>query len=271
MSRRVPTAATACRRSRREEGQTVVIVAVFMVVLLAVLGLVIDVGELYLTQRHLQTAADSAALAAAQDLPNSSSNACTYSASPAGATTCTVDGTNVLLAPSGNNYNSRYGNVQTTAAVECLSVSSAGTTCQTGTACNDPAGYGPAGDGDNLGCNAIKVTEQTTVKPFFMQILGFGGQNVTATSTAGIAGGTPHPLDVEMIDDTTASMRTDDTCGGTPPGGLPRDRRVKPGPHAGGLRKGRYQGVPHPALPVSALAWRTATSRTRRTPPRSTR
>ena len=174
-------------------GQTVVIVAVFMVVLLAVLGLVIDVGELYLTQRHLQTAADSAALAAAQDLPNSSSNACSYSASPAGATTCTVDGTNVLLAPSGANYNSRYGNVQTSAAVECLSVASAGTTCQTGTACNDPAGYSPAGDGDNLGCNAIKVTEQTTVKPFFMQILGFGGQNVTATSTAGIAGGTPHP------------------------------------------------------------------------------
>ena len=91
-----------------------------MVVLLAVLGLVIDVGELYLTQRHLQTAADSAALAAAQDLPNSSSNACSYSASPAGATTCTVDGTNVLLAPSGANYNSRYGNVQTSAAVECL-------------------------------------------------------------------------------------------------------------------------------------------------------
>ncbi len=214
MNRRVPRAGRAFWR--REGGQTVVIVAVFMVVLLAVLGLVIDVGELYLTQRHLQTAADSAALAAAQDLPNSSSNACSYSASPAGATTCTVDGTNVLLAPSGANYNSRYGNVQTSAAVECLSVASAGTTCQTGTACNDPAGYSPAGDGDNLGCNAIKVTEQTTVKPFFMQILGFGGQNVTATSTAGIAGGTPHPLDVEMIDDTTASMQTADTCGGTP-------------------------------------------------------
>jgi hypothetical protein len=200
--------------SRRDEGQTIVIVALCMVVFLGMAGLVIDVANLYVTQRHLQTAADAAALAAAQDLPNSSSSACAYSASTAGSSTCTVNGTNVALAANGDNYATTFGNVQTMAKVECVSVASAGTACQTGTAC--PGQYNPAGTTSNLGCNAIKVTEQTTVTPFFMGVLGFGSQTVTASATAGLSGGTPEPLDVEMIDDTTASMGDADTCGGTP-------------------------------------------------------
>ena len=200
---------------RREEGQTIVIVALCLVVLIGAAGLVIDVANLYVTQRHLQTAADAAALAAAQDLPNSTTSACTYSASTAGSSTCTVNGANVALAGNGDNYGATFGNVQTTAQVECVSVASAGTGCQTGTGC--PSYYPPAGKANtNLGCNAIKVTEQTSVAPFFMGVLGFGSQTITASATAGLAGGTPEPLDVEMIDDTTASMGDSDTCGGTP-------------------------------------------------------
>ena len=216
MTRRTGLARLGRLGGRREEGQTIVIVALCLVVFLGAAGLVIDVANLYVTQRHLQTAADAAALAAAQDLPNSTTSACTYSASTAGSSTCTVNGTNVALAGNGNNYGTTFGNVQTTAQVECVSKASAGTSCQTGTACNSSADYPPSGSTSNLGCNAIKVTEQTTVTPFFMGVLGFGGQTVTASATAGLAGGAPEPLDVEMIDDTTASMGDSDTCGGTP-------------------------------------------------------
>ena len=93
-------------------------------------------------------------------------------------------------------------------------VESAGTQCRMGDAC--PDSYQPAGSQTNLGCNAIKVREETTVKPFFMGAFGFGGTKVSATATASIAGGSPHPLNVEIIDDTTPSMQTCDSCGGVP-------------------------------------------------------
>ncbi len=53
---------------RDERGQTVILVAVAIVVLIGFLALVADVGQFYLTRSRLQAAADSAALAAAQDL-----------------------------------------------------------------------------------------------------------------------------------------------------------------------------------------------------------
>ena len=51
---------------RGNSGQVVVLVALLMVPLLAISGLVIDVGYAYFTQRSLQTQADAAALAGAQ-------------------------------------------------------------------------------------------------------------------------------------------------------------------------------------------------------------
>ena len=158
-----------------------------MVVFLGMAGLVIDVAREHVTQRHLQTAADAAALAAAQELPGSSLSACTFSASPAGSSNCAVNSTNVSLAADGDNYATSFGDVQTTATLECLSVASAGTPCETGSAC--PGQYGPAGTATNTGCNAIQVTEQTSVDPFFMSVLGFGTQAVSATATASLAGG----------------------------------------------------------------------------------
>ncbi len=59
-------------------------------ILLGFLGLVLDVGKLYIAQRQLQTATDAAALAAAQLLPDATAaetTACQY-----GATDGTVTG-----------------------------------------------------------------------------------------------------------------------------------------------------------------------------------
>jgi uncharacterized membrane protein len=60
---------------KEESGQSMVLAALSIVVLLGFAALVIDVGQLYMTRQELQTAADAAALAGAQDLLTAPSSA----------------------------------------------------------------------------------------------------------------------------------------------------------------------------------------------------
>ncbi len=53
-------------RQSREQGQSLVVVALMLVALIGFLGLVIDVGNLYAQRRFMQNAADAAALAGAR-------------------------------------------------------------------------------------------------------------------------------------------------------------------------------------------------------------
>jgi Flp pilus assembly protein TadG len=62
-------------RIHDEDGQVIVFVVVILVVLLGFGALVIDGGRWFQTQRHLQTAADAAALAGVQNLPSDTSGA----------------------------------------------------------------------------------------------------------------------------------------------------------------------------------------------------
>ena len=64
-------ACTRIRPRRRELGQILVMAAVLLPVLLAMAGMAIDVGTYAANRRALQNAADGAALAAGQELPNS--------------------------------------------------------------------------------------------------------------------------------------------------------------------------------------------------------
>jgi secretion/DNA translocation related TadE-like protein len=59
----------------RESGQATVLTLVFLTVVLGMAALVLDVGSWYRAQRAAQSAADAAALAAAQELPDSAANA----------------------------------------------------------------------------------------------------------------------------------------------------------------------------------------------------
>ena len=59
------------RRGADESGVVIVLVAVLMVVILGVAALAIDIGSIYKAQRQAQSAADTGALAASQDLPSS--------------------------------------------------------------------------------------------------------------------------------------------------------------------------------------------------------
>jgi Flp pilus assembly protein TadG len=65
------------RLSQEEHGQILAFTALIIVVLLGFVGLVVDVGSWYRSQRQLQSVVDAAALAAAQDLPVTSTAAAT--------------------------------------------------------------------------------------------------------------------------------------------------------------------------------------------------
>jgi Flp pilus assembly protein TadG len=62
-------------RIRCDSGQALVFVAVALTALVGMAALVIDVGSWFRADRHLQTAADAAALAGAQELPTRQSDA----------------------------------------------------------------------------------------------------------------------------------------------------------------------------------------------------
>lgn len=66
---------TIRRRVQREDGQVLVLMPAIFLVILGLSGLVIDVGNGYLTQHRLQTALDAGALTATQDLANGQSTA----------------------------------------------------------------------------------------------------------------------------------------------------------------------------------------------------
>ncbi|MDB0580728.1 Tad domain-containing protein [Salinicoccus roseus] len=57
---------------KKEDGSSFLLMALGMMLTLAVLGLVVDGGHLYMTKSHLQKTANAAALSGAQELPNSS-------------------------------------------------------------------------------------------------------------------------------------------------------------------------------------------------------
>lgn len=57
------------KSTRGEEGQSVIVVAVMIIIVMAFMGLTIDVGQLYLTRQELQNYTDAATLAGARLLP----------------------------------------------------------------------------------------------------------------------------------------------------------------------------------------------------------
>jgi len=69
---------------------------------------------------------------------------------------------------------------------------------------------GGASSPDNA--NAIVVKQQATVPLFFAPILGMSTTTISASATAGRAGGSAKPADVVLILDTTASMNTSDSA-----------------------------------------------------------
>ena len=157
--------------------------ALFLVVLLGITGFSVDMGHVMWVQRQLQSAADAAALAGAEDVVSAPGNAVTLA--------------NTYSASRGQKNAFLASNVSTTATLKCLTVSVTFPTCSGGT------------------YNAILVTEQTEVQMWFTQILGIKTATVVAQSMASAKGGQSQSLDIMVVLDTTASMNTaDSNCSG---------------------------------------------------------
>ncbi len=203
-------AATIRGRTRRQDGQALVIVALAMVVLLGFAGLVIDIGRVWIAQRNLQGAVDAAALVAGQNLPN--------------ATTAYSEAVSYSGATGDKNALKGYGVTANSPSVtfECVShapnyTSGSPPTCpadSSSTHCQ-PSGAQPVQPSGVTTCNAVNVKETATVKTTFLGLF-LPSFNVTASSTSAARGGIPHPLNVEVILDNTQSMTQ--ACSASVPG-----------------------------------------------------
>jgi hypothetical protein len=83
---------------RSERGQVLVLTVVALTVLLGMTALVLDVGSWFRTKRQLQAAADAAALAGAQALPDDPGNASSLAVSYAGQNGGGVAGADVTIS-----------------------------------------------------------------------------------------------------------------------------------------------------------------------------
>jgi Flp pilus assembly protein TadG len=175
---------------REDRGQVLPISAIMLVGFLGMAAVSIDMGHAVLNYEQLQNAADAAAMAGAQSLPNTTAStvATQYSA-------------------VANQYNAQNGTSGTTMSsgypkLLCL------TTLKTqGMACSSPAN-----------ANAVQVRLQMSSHMVFASLARFAYPNLTvaATSTAAMRGATPTPYNVAIIIDTTLSMgEYDSNCGAT--------------------------------------------------------
>src|SRR5271168_2053211 len=128
--------------SRRSSGQAFVLVALSLVVLIAMAGLVFDVGLLWLTRQQMQKATDAAAKAGANEIANQ--NLVTSSVQSAGIYDATQNGfTQGQPAPNGGTV--------------------------TLVAVNSPPTGGPYKDQTDY----VEAIITTSVPTFFLRVLGY--------------------------------------------------------------------------------------------------
>ena len=172
------------RRAHKDErGQTLIMVSVMMVVLLAFAALVVDFGRVYFSFRELQASSDAAALAGAEILPQS---------------TATTTATSYSAISGDKNAYSNLPNVTMVSGyplVKCLT-----TLTNQGIPCVAPAGG-----------NAIQVKQQATVPLTFAKVVGVNTFTITATATASMRGAAPTPYNVVIVIDSTQSMNDTDS------------------------------------------------------------
>ena len=174
-----------------QRGQVIPWTGFMILTILGMSGLVVDVGRAYIAHTQLQNTVNAAALAAAGSVyVNSTTNGAAAVA------------TNYSAGSGDENANVGLGALSTpTVSTICLNLlEPSGSTCSTGSA-----------------ANAVKVTQSTTIKTFFMPII-FGPKTLSVGATAMASmQGMSQPWNVAIIVDATDSMVTnnDSNCGST--------------------------------------------------------
>ncbi len=163
-----------------------------LIAVLSMMGLVLDVGHLYMCQRELQSSADASALAAATAM--------------AGATTHPLATTASGVMAYATNYSSlsgkrnAYSNLPNVTMVSGYPVLKCLTTLQAqGISC---VGFVPD--------NAVQVKLQSVVPTFFGRLFGFTTARLQATATAAKGGGPSRPYNIAIVLDSTGSQRSHD-------------------------------------------------------------
>lgn len=154
---------------RRQRGAIAIVVGLMLVVLVGFVGLALDGGRLYLTKTELQNAADACALAASYELTDAPSipPEAFARADAAGRMVAQRDRVNFQQAPIAS------GDVS-------IGFS---TSLGSGSGGWASAGAPPAGNARYVRC----TISRDGISPWFMQVLGFGDQSVSALATASLA------------------------------------------------------------------------------------
>ena len=166
------------RALRDQRGQALPWVATMMVMFLGFAGLSIDVGHVFYCYRELQAATDAAALAGAEDLPNS---------------TATTTATSYSAMAGKYNAVSNMGTVSMVSGypkAECLTALK-----NVGMGCVAPANG-----------NVMQVKQTAAIPMFFLGLFGIPTFNVTASATASMRGSAAVPYNVAIVLDSTNSM-----------------------------------------------------------------
>ncbi|MGH7779773.1 MAG: pilus assembly protein TadG-related protein [Candidatus Binataceae bacterium] len=136
---------TFIRRHKNQRGQVIVLATAAMVVLIGFVGVVVDVGNLYTTRRKMQTAADAAAIAAA----------------------------NVLLTSDSSGYSNAATDV---AGFNGFTNSSNGVTVTVSSPTSCPNASGE---------QCVQVNVSQAVPTYFLRVLGYSTMNVSTQAIAG--------------------------------------------------------------------------------------
>ena len=158
------------RRTREERGQILPLVAFALVVLLGISAFAIDVGYAYYAKRQLQSATDAAALAGAQDLPNTA--------------TAVQTATDYAAA----NSPATLGTFAYTYQTKCTATSIVATGCNSA-----------------VNPNSLVVTGTVTTNTWFAGLFGLKHFNVSAHANA-CSPCSSTPVDIVIALDRTGSM-----------------------------------------------------------------
>ena len=163
---------------RSEKGSVLLLVVVALTVVMGIVGLAMDAGQMYVTKQTAQAAADGAALAAIMDLFNAgetpATTANTFGPATITAADCAAGGAHSGVTPCAYARQNGFG------------VSAPEVTVAFGANCTTPAGVTlSATDPVNLIC----VTVSRVVNTTFMRVLGTTTSTVTATAEAAIVSG----------------------------------------------------------------------------------
>jgi len=178
---------------KNQRGQAVVAVMITAATVMSLAAASVETGHVYYAYEQLVASTNSAALAGAEAMPNTTqakTNVTTYSAQS-----------------NGMNETAMLKNVTATPAFLCLSTvsNSLNVPCQTAS-------------GGTGGYNAMSVTQKATIPLWFGGLVGMKQMNVSYTAKAAVAGGQNSPWNIAIIVDTTNSMTNSDggnQCTGT--------------------------------------------------------